>query len=183
MQVIYFGEEVAQRSVERLLSRLQQANSSRYVHVDSPGGTFDFFSVLAPAIERQGIITLSGNVRSAAILLYLLGNTRQAFPDSSFFFHEVRAMVGPRGGITVADLEEVEEYEKEMSGRQREGYQEWCRSMQAAQNWFLIFVSQRTGVPIPTFLSLMRSEATLSANEAIRYGIAHEVVPEDFLHR
>ncbi len=183
MRVIVFDEEIRRSSVNRLLGRLCQAGSPRHVIVDSPGGQFDFFSTLGPAIERQGIVTLARDVRSAAVILFLLGHFRQAFPDSTFFFHEVRAMVGPVGEITITDLEEVEEYEREMSGRGREFYQEWRNQMRAAQNWFLRFVAERTGVPVPLFLGLMRSNATLSSREAVHYGIAHEVVPQDFIHR
>ncbi len=172
-----FNAEISRSTVERLLVRLRSANSPNRVYVSSPGGTFDFFSVLGPAIQRQGIVTLSGDVRSAAVILFLLGHVRQALPDATFFFHEVRTFVGQGGQVTVADLEDAEEHERIMSAEGRDAYQEWRRGMKMAQAWFTHFISAQTGFPASTFLNLMRAEATLSAREAVRYGIVHEIVP------
>lgn len=181
MRHIVFDRKLSQFSVQALLEELGQANAPRHVYVDSPGGQFEFFSCLAPAIERRGIITLAGDVRSAAVILFLLGCDRKAFPDSVFFFHEVRALVDEGGEVTIADLEMVQEYDREMSGRRHEFYKEWLRKMRAAQNWFLYFLREKTGLPQATFLNLMRREVTLSAQEAVRYGIAHEVVSKSLL--
>ncbi len=172
-----FDREICKSTVETLLTKLRSANSTNRVYVSSPGGTFDFFSVLGPAIQRQGIVTLSGDVRSAAVVLFLLGHVRQALPDATFFFHEVRTFVGQGNQITVADLEHAEEYERMMSAEGQEAYQEWRQSMKMAQAWFARFISTQTGLPASTFLNLMRAEATLSAREAVRYGIVHEIVP------
>ena len=172
---ILFDRFVSRRSVEGLLTELRMPGAPSGVFVDSPGGHFEFFSVLGPAIERKGITMLAGDVRSAAVILFLLGHDRQVVPDSSFFFHEVRTLV--RGEeITIADLEAVEEYTEEMSGRPKEEYQEWVRQMNSAQDWFVEFISRKTGLSRSLFLNLMRSEATLSSGEAIHYGIANRAV-------
>jgi len=183
MNILLFDATVTQSTVGALLSDLRRPNAPRHVFVDSPGGTFDFFSTLGPAIERQGIVTCAGDVGSAAVILFMLGHTRKVFPFSTFFFHEVRALVGPMGQITIAGMEEVAEYEKEMSGESREVYQDWMQQMRSAQRWFLEFMSQKSGVPTATILKLMRAEATLSAREAIHYGIAHGFASKDFLRR
>lgn len=179
MGCVRFEGEINEYSVERLLRRLRQVNAPRSVYVSSPGGRFELFSILGPAIERQGIVTLAGEVRSAATILFLLGHTRKAFPNSTFFFHEVRTLVGfYDSGITIADLEEVEWYQNEMSGRSKETYQEWLRQMKSAESWFLQYINAKTGVPTGMLRNLMRSEATLSAREARQYGIVHEIVPQ-----
>lgn len=183
MRVYNFRDEIKRSSVDRLMRGLRTSEPPTHVLVDSPGGEFDFFSTVGPAIERRGITTLAGDVRSAAVILYLLGYSRQSFPDSTFFFHEVRAHVGRDTQITLTDLEEFEELEAEMSGKPREQYEEWKRNLRFAQNWFVDFINRKTGVPASMFLSLMRSEATLSAREAVHYGISHEVVPEDYFIR
>jgi len=171
-----FEEGIDRRKIEDLLKSLRHPNSPRCVYVNSPGGAFEFFSELGPAIERLGITTLSGNVRSAAVILFLLGHRRVADLSSTFFFHEVRTLVGDGGVITITDLESVREYDRQMSGKKREVYQEWLRRMELAQRWFVQFIQGRTGVPASTFLNLMRSEATISPHEALRYGIVHEIV-------
>ncbi|MEK7570128.1 MAG: hypothetical protein AAB515_01640 [Patescibacteria group bacterium] len=177
MRFYLFESQINEHKILDLLNALKQANGPQGVYVNSPGGTFEFFSQLGPAIERRGIVTLSGDVRSAAVILALLGNRRYALPDSTFFFHEVRTIVNESQQVTLYDLDEFLEYEHYMSGKMREGIQEWRRQMLVAQNWFLRYLSERTGVAIGTLLNLMRSEATLTAHDALRYGIIHEILP------
>lgn len=178
MDFLVFEQVIDQRTVENLLTALGKANAPDGIYVNSPGGSFEFFSILGPALQRRGIVTLSGNVRSAAVILALLGRRRYALPDATFFFHEVRTLVRRSGAITVCDLEEVLEYQDRMSGEMREGFKEWLHQMHQAQNWFLHFLSQATGIPQSTFRNLMRSEATLTAQEARRYQIVHEILPK-----
>jgi ATP-dependent protease ClpP protease subunit len=148
---------------------------THFVVVDSPGGRFEFFSVVGPAIERRGITMLAGNVRSAAVILYLLGHRRLAFQDSVFFFHEVRTLVDG-AEITLTDLEEVEEYASRMRADHREHFEEWGHQMRTAQAWFVRFIAEQTRVPPDVFLNLMREEATLNAREAMHLGIVHEII-------
>lgn len=177
MQFVAFEGVITHPAVEDLLRHFGKANPPAGVYVNSPGGSFEFFSVLGPAIKRKDIATISGNVRSSAIILALLGAKRYALPDATFFFHEVRTLVTDGNAVTVCDLEEALEYEDWMSGHQRESLEEWRHRMQQAQAWFLDFLSRETGVSVPTFLNLMRHEETLTVREAIRYGIVHEVIP------
>src|SRR5688572_9220964 len=131
MQHIRFEEEIHQSSIEELLNKLRQVNAPRCVYVSSPGGTFEFFSSLGPAIDYHNIVTVADKVCSAAVILYLLGRTRQALPDSFFFFHEVRTLVGPSNEITIADLESVREYAEMMSEERQDVYRQWLKQMNA----------------------------------------------------
>lgn len=176
-RLIVFDRLISKPSIEQLLEELKRANAPQQVLIDSPGGTFEFFSSFAPALSRRGITTLAGDVRSAAVILYLLGHSRRAFETSTFFFHEVRTLVGPYGEITIADLEEVEEYKERMFLEDRERFEKWLAEMRSAQAWFLHFLREVTGVPTGTYLNLMRGEAVLTARDAIRYGIVHQIVP------
>ncbi len=176
MVAILFDREICHSTIEQLLTELRLVNAPRVVYISSPGGTFEHFRTLGPAIARQGITTVSGRVYSAAIILFLLGHRRLAFPDGTFFFHEVRTLVGPMGEITIADLEEVREYEQYMEAHEREKLQVWRNNMRAAQSWFIQFLSDNTGVSTSTFLDLVRSEATLTAKEALRYNIIEQIV-------
>ncbi len=177
MRYLCFQDTLTRPSIERLLSSLRGANGPKGLYVDSPGGEFEHFSVLGPAIERQHIVTLAGNVRSAAIILFLLGHQRYAQPDSTFFFHQVHTLVK---GTTVnlCDLEETAEYEQWLSAYRREHLQEWRRQMRMAQTWFVNFIAEKTGLSPGVFQNLMRAEATLSVREAMRYGIVHRVQEE-----
>ncbi|MBI4257294.1 ATP-dependent Clp protease proteolytic subunit [Candidatus Uhrbacteria bacterium] len=172
-----FTGEISEQRIELLLQELRRENGRTGLFVHSPGGTFDFFSRLGPAIARRDVTTFAGDVESAAVLLYLLGHRRIAHPRSTFLFHEVRIFpAGSMGGpITVTDLEGFEEYRSRMSREGREHYEAWLASMRDAQSWFVRFLRAQTNVDTGTFLGLMREEARLSAHEALRYGIVHNV--------
>jgi ATP-dependent protease ClpP protease subunit len=165
-----------------MLRALRSSSPPEAVLVNSDGGHFEFFSTVAPSIERRGITMISGDVRSSAVALFLLGHRRLAYLDSTFFFHEVRAIVYGHH-ISVADLEHAVEAQEEMRAEGRGAYRDWLHDMKRAQQWLLDFMSQKSGVPASTFLNLMRSEATLTAHEARRYGIVHEILPETLFDR
>ncbi|MCB9798520.1 ATP-dependent Clp protease proteolytic subunit [Candidatus Nomurabacteria bacterium] len=178
LRLFPFFDEITAEGVFTVLRALLSVNPPNGIYVNSPGGRFDFFSSLGPAIERQGIITLSQDVSSAAVLLTLLGHKRYAFGDSTFYFHEVRAMIGdPLDEITICDIETVIDEQERIEAEDRENLEEWLFQMRVAQSWFLQFIARRTGVRPAVFLDLMRQEATLNAREAVHYGIIHEVLP------
>jgi|GEM_PF-4678594 len=183
MKDVNFFHEVSLGAVKDLLSGLQKDGGGQRVWIRSPGGTFEFFSVLAPPLMRQGFTSVGCDVRSAAVVLYLLGHRRFVLPNGIFFFHEVRAIAHTGEIITVCDLDRAIEWEKERQrALRREFLEEERRNMRNAQDWVLAFISEQTGMPRSTFLSLMRAEAILSAREAVHYGLAHRIVSEDELH-
>lgn len=180
MQRIAFNCDISQEAIKELLKRLQ-GDSRQQVWVDSPGGTFEFFSTFAPMLLRQGFTSVACDVRSAAVVLFLLGRKRFALPDSVFFFHEVR-VISNEGEVTICDLETAIEWQREQEDALgRELLEEELQRMRNAQNWMLEFISRQTRMPKVRFLNLMRAEATLSAREAVQYGIVHRIVPEEEL--
>lgn len=176
-KIIRFTGDITRSRIESLMLRLQGSGSGQKVLIDSPGGTFEFFSVYGPRLRRQGFTSIGYDVRSAAIALHLLGRKRYVAPESSFSFHEVRAIT-PGGVITICDLEQALEYERSLSAL-KDGMEEMLRGLRNAQDWMLSFIKERTGLSKATFLSLMRDEAVLSAREAVRYGLAHQIVSLD----
>lgn len=177
MRLFAFMGEISEQRIERLLAELRSESCHTGLFVHSPGGTFDFFSRLGPAIARRGITTFAGNVESAAVLLYLLGHKRIAHPRSTFLFHEVRAFPsGLNGGpVTITNLEAFEDYRKQMSREGRNFYDTWLSGMRDAQRWFARFMREHTDVDAGVFLELMHAETRLSAHEAMRCGIVHKV--------
>lgn len=178
MRFYNFQTQITPATVEAMMKALRNVNGPDAVFVSSPGGQFEFFSVLGPAIQRRGLTMLAGDVRSAATILFMLGSHRLALPDSTFFFHEVRAVVGPSLCIALTDLQELREMHRRMQAEHREHLEEWVQAVRNAQGWFLDFMRQATGLLPSIFLDLMRANATLSAAEAIRYGIVHHIVPD-----
>ena len=179
-KLIGFDGPIYQSKIAELIRCLQEVPVAQKVMINSPGGTFEFFSVLGPALQRQGFTSIGLDVRSAAITLYLLGHRRYALPEAMFFFHEVRAIT-PHGVISICDLERALEYEKEIS-ESRENVEERLLGLRNAQSWMLSFMRERTGLPTSVFLDLMRNEVVLSAKEAVHFGLVHRVVSEDELN-
>ncbi len=178
MRYLNVDGEINEQNMEALLLQLRKPESSHHIFVDSPGGRFKFFDTIGPAIENQGVVTLAGDVYSSAIVLYLLGYRRQAFPDSTFFFHEVSALVDSLGKISIATAEEVLDYASDLSkGATTDEYQIWLANMKAAQHWLLSFLTRKTNIPNGTFLNLMRNKVTLTAWDAMQYGIVTEIIP------
>lgn len=175
--LVSFQGRITPDKVMDMVTTLGSSAAPAGIYVNSPGGRFEFFSVMGPAIARRGIVTLSGEVASAGVILSLLGHHRFAFPDSTFFFHEVRSIVSDQA-VLICNIEEALEHQERMCAEMREGYEEWLHSLRLAQQWFVDFISQQIGVSAAVILDLMRQEATLSAREAVRYGIIHEILPE-----
>lgn len=185
MQVIPFTGEISRVKVERLLVSLQAHYGKGCVLLDSPGGKFEFFSQLAPPLARAGFVSVGARVASAAIVLQLLGRERLALPDSTFFFHEVRTIIGEDGEVSVYDIERALDIEREMKERwgihQREFVEHWHRQLVDAQSWMLSFIAKQTGFSSGRFISLMRNNVTLSAHEAMQYGVVHRIISKDEL--
>ncbi|MCG2696635.1 hypothetical protein L6270_01195 [Candidatus Parcubacteria bacterium] len=182
-QNIGFSSEVSLDSVQCLLKMLQKKRGGgQMVWIDSPGGSFEFFSTLAPFLLQHSFTSVCRDVRSAAVILFLLGKKRLVLPDGVFFFHEVRAISNDGHEITICDLDAAIDWENErLRSLRREWLEEERIRMRNAQNWMLAFISEQSGISRSTFLSLMRAEATLSAREAVHYGLAHRIVSEDEL--
>lgn len=179
MHDISFFREISLGTITELLGELRKDGLGRRVLIKSPGGTFEFFSIFAPAFIRQGFTSVGYEVSSAAIILFLLGNKRFVLPESTFFFHEVRAIIGAKA-ITICNVDEAIDWAREMSrALSREPLEEFQRQMNNAQNWMLSFISQRTNTEPSIFLDLMRQEVTLSAQEAVYYGLASRIISED----
>jgi ATP-dependent protease ClpP protease subunit len=185
MERILFKGEIYPSKVEGLIDQLQRidAGPRQQVWIESNGGQFEFFSVLGPPLCRLGFTSVGCDVHSAAVALHLLGHRRIALPSANFFFHEVRSLVNGGGVITICTLEEVLNREAKLwkDGAKREFIQEWYNRMRNAQGWFLQFIGQQTGMSPPIFLNLMRENAVLSAREAVRYGLVHQIMSESEL--
>lgn len=179
MRDIDFFTSISGFSVQNLLGKLDCPGEQR-VWINSPGGTFEFFSVLAPPLIRKGFTAIALEVASSANVLYLLANNRYAVPDATFYFHEV-LMVGCRGVITICSAEEAVERARETAGRNLEEAMETLRRLRTGQDYFLDMVSSRTGLQKSVFLSLMRGDITLTAKEAVRYGIVREIISREQL--
>ena len=170
---IHFQAEINDNTVGQLITHLRSWNSPDTVVIDSPGGTFDFFSVRAPAIKRLGVTTVANRVYSAASVLFVLGAERVVHKDSEILFHEVRVVSTDGQHITVSDVDEYEAILHYMHKTQPpEMFSEWRRQMHNAQNWFTQFIADHTHCPVNIVRNLISEDAIISGKEAYRYGLA-----------
>lgn len=184
MRYIPFCTKISSHSIDYLMRKLQEPDAPRSVGIVSPGGEFSFFSTIGPKIERRGLTMIAGDVRSSAVILYLLGHHRLACPDATFFFHEVYAMISGIGALTIAEVEHIREQEELMKSREdQETVERWYSQMRSAQNWYLRFMAEKTQLSTSVFLDLMRSNATLDAHEAKRLGIVTNIISLDELQQ
>lgn len=170
--ILHFRQEINRQSIERLLKVLGSWNAPDTVVIDSPGGTFNFFSVVGPAIARRGITTVADRVYSAATILFTLGSERIVHPNSEILFHEVRVIALGGRHITVSDVAKYEAILHQMSERPTEEFDEWQHQMRSAQAWFIRFIADHTGCPASMVRRLMETDTILTGREACQYGIA-----------
>lgn len=178
---IQFFNEINQERIERLLGVCQSHIGKKNIWIISPGGSFEFFSRLGPPLHRQGVTTIGIDVKSAAIILFLLGHQKLVIPESEFFFHEVRVIPSGHNEITICDLEDAMEFVEKKSETE-ENMKEFLLGMKNAQNWMISYISQISGISKSLFLELMQKEVTLNAKEAVYYGIAQKIVNPQTLY-
>ena len=176
--LLFFEGAVDNTSLENLLDSLSSSNSPRLVYVNSPGGKIDHLMPLVPAIEAKKIITAGDAVGSAAVILFLLGYPRYAFPESSFYFHKVSGGDGMIETWTDIEVQRILK-SKELSEEVLLFFKEWFRDIRNAQSWVIDFMSEKTGTSKEVFTKLMDNEITLSIREAIQFGLVHKVLQKD----
>jgi ATP-dependent protease ClpP protease subunit len=171
--VLHFNSEINENSIERLITRLRSSNAPSKVLIDSPGGTFNFFSLQAPAISRLGITTIANRVYSAASILFVLGAERVVHCNSELLFHEVRIITPSGNHITLSDVGEYEAMLKEtVKDVSFENFDEWYLQMKTAQEWLVRLISENTKCSRGIIRSLVNEDTVISGKEAYRYGIA-----------
>ncbi len=180
MSWLFFEDRITEARIEALVTTLKRSGVRPQIVIDSPGGEFTFFSTRARGLQQRRITMLAGTVGSAANVLYLLGCRRLAFRQSTFWFHEVLTAVEGRV-ITICDFERYSQFREQMAAEQREMLEQWEHQARTAQDWVASFLADASGTRKPFILDLMRQEVVLSAQDALRYGIVHEIVPDDFL--
>lgn len=183
MQEIYFSEKVSLGSIANLLIKLRIGRRAfQRVRIDSVGGSFNWFPVYERSLKEMCFTTIGEEVQSAAIILYLYGQKRLAFHDSIFFFHQVWVEIDGHGHYTVTDLDEYVECginTESTLGKSHEDIVRIFNTLQKGQDQYMRFIVQRSAIDMETLYHLMREETTLTAAEALCYGIVHEIISRE----
>ena len=122
----------------------------------NPFAVFAFYDWIR--IKEIPLITLAlGNINSAAIILFLSGETRIAGANSIFRFHEFTTTMAKGAKLTVSEFKQVAlEHEKE-------------------QSIYIKIVSERCGKPYEEAERILRERVAMTALEAKEFGLAQEI--------
>jgi ATP-dependent Clp protease protease subunit len=130
------------------------------VYIDTFGGSVDAALLMYDAMKSCAcpIVTVGiGKVMSAGVLLLAAGE-----PGTRFITENTRVMIHQISGGVVGSLSDMEVSMVE------------TRKMQAI---YFDLLSKDTGVPVQKLLKDVTKDFYMSAEEAVKYGIADKVVP------
>lgn len=185
MQKMRFSGRVDLANVSHLLIDLRiKKDVHQHVWINSNGGFINFFPLLNGSFNCLQYTAVGEKVCSAAIILFLYGQERLAFPDSTFFFHDVRSRFENGEWVTVSDLETCMEYmddAKEFYGKSLEEIAKIHHDLHKGQEWMIDFIVQHSTITADKLRILMNEEATLTAQEALEYGMVHRIISRDEL--
>ena len=163
-----FDTDITQKNISALIASLSELISQAEdddisLFLSSGGGDtmagFRGYDVIRFIMKNDSIITKgTGIVASMAIILFLSSDTRMATLHTKFFFHELGITPKIETRHSVTEVFSV------------------ATSLKADQERYAEIVSLHTLLTKEDVLKLMREETELTAQEALEYGIIHEII-------
>lgn len=160
---IAFRKDVTVESTSELEDLMIAARLERkdiLLTITSTGGNpfaaFGFYDWVR--IKEIPLVTLAlGNVDSAAIILFLAGETRIASAHALFRFHEFNRTIRNNTSFNVSEFSQIaRQYEKE-------------------QAIYIDIVAERCGKSREEIERLLHKRVAMTAQEAHAFGLAHEI--------
>lgn len=183
MQVINFFGKVDLQNVRDLLIDLRtKKDAHHYVCINSNGGFINALSVFEHSLESMRFTAVAGKVYSAAIILFLYGQERLAFADTTFFFHEVGTTLEDGRWMTISEVGKcIENYSDASTiyGKIPDEIATIYHEMQETQEWMIDFIVQRSTITDGELRHLMDESTMLTAQEALEYGIVDRIISRD----
>jgi ATP-dependent Clp protease, protease subunit len=162
---IRFMGEITLASISSLLQtidrEIEQGAQRVRLLISSPGGQ------VSPAITAYNMLrglrvpveTLNlGTVESMAVPLYCAGEKRLAMPQSRFVIHR---LAWRASGVFTEDR-----------------VREHLRGLEVDHGNVQRILSERTGMPLAKAVKLLAESAVLSADEALKAGLVHEIATD-----
>jgi ATP-dependent protease ClpP protease subunit len=153
----------------------------RNVFIDSPGGSvYTMKTALDNLPSRNMTVIAGGYVGSAALDIYLCGTRRLALPDSTFMFH--RCNVSFDGRIVQAgelqQLARIARADKNWGAYRK--MLELLSMLTEVDRITAEFIASRTRLYSQAVMWLMGGgDVELTAQQALYYGLVHEIISED----
>jgi ATP-dependent protease ClpP protease subunit len=172
--------------MKRAVKAANSKDDPLFFYIDSEGGLYEVFEDFKLSLEvhlglgnikslRTRVHTV-GRAHSAAALLFILGNRREMFTESTLLFHYARLGwangLPPAQGMTVTKKQRISE--------QREAFERGFRLSRLTTDEknasVLSLFCERTGLPEDFSDSLFRQDRKMCAQEAFELGIATEIL-------
>lgn len=179
-----FFEKITTQSTEGLLTRMTEhayhgAERVRLV-VSSPGGqvasTMTLFTKLTES-PIELVTHATGEIASMGVVLFLAGNKRLASPEATFLLHPIAST------DTIVPMD-VEAWRRARTRFERQGDQsrvgeisERITYLDEKEGEVQQIFEERTKLTSPEIAELVRKGQTISATEALAFGIVHEIIP------
>ncbi len=177
LHCVPFFDDISRSTVATLIDLLKRPHAPRLVLLDSSGGFLDGFSTWAYPLVRRRVSMIADDIGSAANCLFAAAAKRYAFEDSTFFFHEF--VVHQRGqAFSRQEIDLLRWIQKKMGNQNYLLAHNFLNMLANAQSDAAHFISNQTRMSRERVLSLMKSNVTISAQEARRYGFVHEILPD-----
>lgn len=166
------------RDVESVLTDMRNRNLDS-LFISSPGGDADIIFYGIEHLMPRKITVIAGNmVHSAALDIFLCGNSRLALPDSSFHFHEVGFTRPGKTRLCKTEIEIMAAIALH-EGRIKDAMELSC-NLAICQELDIMtaqLIQKRTRLTANMVMKLMRGHGCMmSAQEALFYGLVHRIV-------
>lgn len=170
-------EEIKEDDVMNVLYAFRKTNL-RSLLLSSEGGSISSFIRWSSHIAEKNILMIgSGPVASLAVTFFLCGKIRVATPDTTFFIHEARFIDGS-GKKTAKGEAQMQalicKHENDPIG-----YQRWMsiwHGLVHADRMEAGLIAQETSLSAGTVMELIRLGHEFNVDDALRYGIIHDVI-------
>jgi ATP-dependent Clp protease protease subunit len=160
-----FNAAIDRKSVEQIIAVVNTARQNGYSEINlcmsSVGGILDqtyYLSNMLSAMPIRFITWNIGNIQSAAVMLFLVGEERYATAGSTFFFHQT-SYDPPNMRITEPYLTEK------------------LKAVQYDDNRSATMIANRTGKLVQDVRGWQNTEMVMDTNLAALNGIIHAVKP------
>ena len=165
-RVVFLNGEVNSESADNLIEQfmyLSKVEPEREIsfYINSPGGevlsglaVYDTIKLISSPV-RTGC---TGMAASMGAILFLAGDKREILPNSQIMIHDP----APGGGS--------------MAGMKPEAMEETLSYLKQVQNTIIDIISSTTKQPKKVVLSKTRKDTYFSAEEAVKFGLATDIV-------
>lgn len=177
--VTVFEGYVDQYSISVFLGEIQQPSRQGRALISSEGGQLNPVMEHAFSIGNHQLTTIGDVVASAAVVLYALGSHRLAHPDTTFGFHPLKSKgsLVDNQSLTIPELRAKAWMAEYLHHPLAFAYWSAARDSQNSLTAALDLLVSATQTDRAVFINLMDQHVTLSAEEALRLNLVHQIVP------